>query len=402
MPDSLEDYVRNIVGVSFVSGEVFAKILTPNDDSGRHGVLVPNDVYSFFPDFNIPDPAQNATIRFEGFDILDRRNRELSYKYYQRYPERRITCLNGLMNDRESGTRLIVFLHIKFDDGSSNYFIDEALESEGARFKSLVSITLGDGVELTPGVFVRREVTANVFQIDDPLADLLARFDTVRDLGWVNSLRAGDTGIGYTFETLIDIEENNSKQADFRGIELKCKQTREDRAVTGKINLFQQAPEWSQKMTGLERLKFIGQAGNDGRYACYSQVTTHANNLDLRLHPHANEPRIDLMKGLDEVGFWQHETLQKRLLEKHSRAAFIKAKVREVKAGVQFRYEELLYCEQPSITRFIDLVSTRNIVFEFTMSEKNGAVRNHGYPWRLTKEDLLEDLFGFQIQLRTG
>ena len=47
------------------------------------------------------------------------------------------------------------------------------------------------------------------------------------------------------------------------------------------------------------------------------------------------------------------------------------------------------------------LRSNGNLHFEFLMSEKpNGAIRNHGYPWRLIRADFLDQLFAFQIKLR--
>ncbi len=71
-------------------------------------------------------------------------------------------------------------------------------------------------------------------------------------------------------------------------------------------------------------------------------------------------------------------------------------------AGQQrFHYKELIYCERPSIQRFNDLVSSKRIVFEFMMSEKDGGhVRNHGYPWRLTGEEFLSELFSLRVKLR--
>ena len=60
----LFNYARSLVEKSrksFVSGEVFAKVLTRNDDSGRHGVLIPSDAYSYFPNLPIPDPSKNVT-----------------------------------------------------------------------------------------------------------------------------------------------------------------------------------------------------------------------------------------------------------------------------------------------------------------------------------------------------
>lgn len=403
MAEELERYAQRIAADSrrkVTSGEIFAKILTPNDDSGRHGVLIPSDVYSFFPDFVIPDITQNATVEFDGFDSLKKNPVTLAYKYYQRYPERRITRLNGLINEHAQGRRLIVFLRLKLDDGSIDYFVDATLENDSTKFAMLTQMLFGSGIQLVPGVFVRKEITAGLFSIDAPLESLLGKFDEVKELGWVDSLRTGDTGIGYTFETLIGVEENNSREADYQGIEIKCKQTKAGNARGGKINLFQQVPEWTQKLSGMERLKLIGKQETDGTYSCHSQITALPNNLDLRLALKEIDQRIDLLKGSEEIGYWLYDVLQKRLLEKHSRAVFIKANVRNNKDKIQFKYDELIYCEKPSIERFIDLVKTRDIVFEFVMAERNGKLRNHGYPWRLGHNELLDSLFGLQIRLR--
>ena len=43
-------------------------------------------------------------------------------------------------------------------------------------------------------------------------------FNEVKKKGWVKSLRKGDTGVGYTFETLIGKEEENFPIADYGSI----------------------------------------------------------------------------------------------------------------------------------------------------------------------------------------
>src|SRR5436190_24194342 len=99
----LFSYAKSLVeksSKSFVSGEVFAKVLTPNDDAGRHGVLIPSDAYSYFPNLLIPDPTQNATEEFLAFDTFSVKPATVAYKYYERYPERRITRLPKILNDR--------------------------------------------------------------------------------------------------------------------------------------------------------------------------------------------------------------------------------------------------------------------------------------------------------------
>jgi hypothetical protein len=402
---NLFNYAKTLVEKarkSFVSGEVFGKVLTKNDDSGRHGVLIPTDAYSYFPELPIPDPTQNATKEFGAFNTISASQATVAYKYYERYPERRITRLHSLLNDRINEPRLLVFLHAKHADGSSGYYFDCANSAPGGRFAELFQLIFGDEVSPIPGNFVVRPVDSDAFSADPILTELLGKFDEVKRQGWIDSMREGDTGIGYTFETLLGIKENNDQKADFDGIEIKCKGAKENHTGNStKINLFQAGPTWTVKTPARELIRLIGKPSDNGRYACFSQVTVTPNNLGLLLDVLNVNNKIDLRKHADALGFWSFKQLEKRLAEKHSRTVFVKAQIRRSKSKTQFSYEELVYCDRPSIERFVDLVTKRNIVFEFTMSEKaDGRVRNHGYPWRLIRAEFLDQLFSYQIKLR--
>ena len=401
---TLKAYVENLIGKDnqkIKSGQLFAKVLTENDDSGRHGVLIPNDVYSFFPHLEIADPKKNATQKFLSLDALTGVKKTLAFKYYERYPERRITCLNTAINGRTVGKRLQVVLRYEQPDGEISYVHDAATELGDGRFHGMWEIVSGGAVSAQPGAYIVVPVDFAGLIVDAALDELLTKFDGIKDT-WIDSLRAGDTGIGYTFETLLGIVENNDKAADFRGIELKCKQLKATgEASSGKLNLFQQAPEWAEKIAGIERLRRIGQKGAAGAFNCHSQVTTKPNNLFLALLANANGQQIDLQKNGALIGHWLHETLEKRLTEKHSRAAFVMANIKKTKSKTQFSYEQLIYCERPSIDRFLALVNENQLVFEFLMSEKEGGkLRNHGYPWRLNRESLLDQLFAVRARLR--
>lgn len=400
---TLEDYVRAIVqaaGKRLKSGEILAKILTKNDDSGRHGVLIPTEHYDFFPNLEIVDVDENATTIFNAFDSITCEPVELAWKYYQRYPERRVTRLNGILNDKNHGFILAIFVKAKHDDGSESYYIDGALSDDGYKFAQLYSLLFSEKLAPESGLVSLRDIDSTELQFDEPLTDLLQKFDQVAEMGWVKNLRSGDTGIGYTFESLLGIEENNNKKADYRGIEIKCKRLKAVGArSTGKINLFQEAPVWSEKLSNYARLEKIGKLNDDGRLTCYSQLTTKENNLGLRLKADDINAIVELLRQVEQVGYWPYSTLENRLIEKHSRTALIKADVS--KSGTQFKYKEFVYCERPSIQKFIQLVLSNEIVFEFTMSEKeNKKVRNHGYPWRLNHEDLLDRLFSTKMLLR--
>ena len=398
-------YAEALVGKtnkSFISGEVFAKVLTRNDDSGRHGVLIPSDGYSFFPKLPIPDPTVNATEEFVAFNSISMAFETLAYKYYERYPERRITRLPGILNDLDASPRLLIFLRAKHSDGSSGYYFDCAISESKGRFAKLFRLIFGSEISPVLGTFVIRPVDSTAFSADPTLTELLEKFDVIKEQGWITSHRVGDTGIGYTFESLLGIKENNDQRADFKGIEIKCKGIKEGKATSSsKINLFQAGPTWLAELSNKERIHVLGKPGVDGLYACFSQVTVKPNNLGLLLDILSANKKIDLRKHREALGYWSFGQLAKRLAEKHSRAAFVKASVRSTKSKTQYSYEELVYCDKPSIERFVNLVTDRNIVFEFTMSEKpDGKIRNHGYPWRLIRAEFLEQLFAFQIKLR--
>jgi MvaI/BcnI restriction endonuclease family len=379
---------------------IFAKCLTPNDDSGRHGLLIASEAYDFFPPLEISDADQNETIEFAAFDGIKRDAVTLAYKYYQRYPERRITRLNAKFNDVSKGQIVAIFLRVIRADKSIDYFVD-GINAADHNFAALVAELFGVEVALTAGKFVQRDIAGAGFAFDAPLLELLQHFDRVKEMGWIKSLRTGDTGVGYTFETLIGLQENNRQEADFKGIEIKCKQKKEGKTQSGKINLFQLGPVWREKISSKERIEQIGVIAENGRFACYSQLTTTPNNLLLSLAIEADAQRIDLRKNEEVLGDWLFSALQTSLLEKHARAAFVKAEAKQSGGNAFFRYDEVIYCERPSIQNFVALIEKHNVVFEFTMSQReNGSVRNHGYPWRLSREDLLRDLFAFRTQLR--
>jgi hypothetical protein len=384
------------------SGDAFAKVLSKNDDSSRHGVVIPVDAYDFFPILALEDPRQNAAVTFEAFDAVRSSTVALSFIYYQRYPERRVTRIGAAINDR-SQTRIVLLIRATHADGSDGYYLDYATSSQEARFANLFAIAFGRNAPLESGLFLKRQIDSGEFVPDKPLSELLGRFDEVRAKGWIKSQRAGSTGVGYTFESQIGIKENNDRLADFKGIEIKCKGVTEDASGSGgKLNLFQHGPAWIEKKPMATRIKELGAIDTaDGRYRCHSQVTPSKNNLGLSLAVRQTEERIELRKWAEGIGFWTYEGLAKRLSEKHSRLLIVKARKRAKESFEEYSYVEAIYCERPTIGQFITLLERSNVVFEFIMSESaTGRVRNHGYPWRLVREQLLGQLFSFQIQIR--
>lgn len=117
--------------------------------------------------------------------------------------------------------RLMVFLKIKDNAGQIHFITEAAIKSDAYKFNRLSNLFFGDLSELSQGLFCKIGLDApSSFNIDEPLRELLELFDGIKNLGWVDSLREADNGVGFTFETLIGLKENNSKAADYKGIEI--------------------------------------------------------------------------------------------------------------------------------------------------------------------------------------
>ncbi len=66
------------------------------------------------------------------------------------------------------------------------------------------------------------------------LKQLQERLVNLKERGFLPSMRSGNTGIGYTLETLLGVDENNLRLPDLGEIELKAQR----RNATNRITLF--------------------------------------------------------------------------------------------------------------------------------------------------------------------
>ena len=57
------------------------------------------------------------------------------------------------------------------------------------------------------------------------LKETSQKLSEIKKRGYVKSLRRGPTGIGYTLETLLGIDENNVSTPDLGEIELKAQRS---------------------------------------------------------------------------------------------------------------------------------------------------------------------------------
>jgi len=84
---------------------------------------------------------------------------------------------------------------------------------------------------------------------DTNVGELIEKFLRIKALGFVPSRRSHNTGIGKTFEDLLEKEEDNLSEADFDGVEVKSQRE----AASLYITLFTKSPSFPGGANGILR-----------------------------------------------------------------------------------------------------------------------------------------------------
>ena len=236
----------------------------------------------------------------------------------------------------------------------------------------------------------------NEEDIDASVNLLLEKMRTVSKLGFVDSLRTGDTGVGMTLETLLGIAANSSRVPDFMGIEIKAQRLKSTRGGVTKsknrVNLFSQVPDWdiSNCKSGgdiLKRFGYLDKVKNRFQLYCTNSVTPNPQGLFLSIHEDANtlDSKCNKSKDIEEVVKWRIPNLQHQLEKKHRQTFWVKAKSKKSSTGLeQFHYVQVEQTKNPFVHNFATLIEIGAITMDYTLSTKpDGGTRDHGYLFKI-------------------
>lgn len=239
------------------------------------------------------------------------------------------------------------------------------------------------------------KIAAETGKGEDPaVAELLDMMKGVAARGFVQTLRAGDTGVGMTLETLLGIQANTRQAPDFKGIEIKAKRLKKGKG--NRVTLFSQVPSW--------KLSPIGSAWNllasygyerEGRLQFYHEIDARApNSQGFVLEVDA---RRDWLKqnhvgpetqDVTHVTTWEMDKLRARLRDKHPRTFWVGARSRGKGIDEEFHYIQVEYTKQPKVRNFDALIEAGVISVDYTLSEKGPQkTRDHGYLFKVHPDD---------------
>ena len=224
----------------------------------------------------------------------------------------------------------------------------------------------------------------------DAADELLAKLRDICREGFIESLREGPTGIGFTLESRLGIKANSSKSPDFKGIEIKSGR----KSADTRTSLFSKTPNWK-----ISALKNGGQIlthhGYDDpttqRRQLYCSVAAKPNTQQLFLDVTEDDSLVEMLKvPRISVVAWQLEVLERTLAAKHRETFWVKAEHRRNDQGrFEFHFNQAIHTKAALTSNLGLLIDTGKVEMDLTLSRKpNGGTRDHGYLFKLWPQDL--------------
>ncbi|MBV1914827.1 MAG: hypothetical protein KUG72_05535 [Pseudomonadales bacterium] len=279
----------------------------------------------------------------------------------------------------EHPTRTAKSFEFKFQNISAVLYEEKLPYADGLRPKSNYQESLKEAVLS----YLKKTEFENQTPID-VLVDKLRRLHS-RDYLPVKGKGTGRYGL--SLEHYLSIPQNSSKEADFMGIELKTKHGKTLQTLFSRVPSRYLACE--NKYQLLEQFGYYDKKRQ--RQALYTSFNNTPGSLGFYLNPKEN--RVVVNKKKVEILEYDESVLEDAVLSKHNETAYISVSLSRLEGSeTRCRFDQLLYCQTPSLQRFMRMADDGNVYLDFTLSEKSGRVKDHGFLWRVP-QDAIADLY---------
>lgn len=245
----------------------------------------------------------------------------------------------------------------------------------------------------------------------DSLEKIRVEFERIKSLGFIKSNRVNnkDGGIGNTFEDYLGVEENNLKDPDFEGFEIKTQR----QLTSSYITLFSKSPTHPKGANALLKEKF-GEVRDEAfpdLKKLYASI--FGNKWSEVYGRHLMKLNVDFQKEVivleiksdgvvyNDV-FWDFEEI-KRGLSKLNKL-FVVSADQMIKDEIHYyHYNKGIVFVEIDFDKFLEILSSGFIQFDIRIgvhkTGKNyGKPHDHGSGFRIKKESLAQ-LYKHVIEL---
>jgi len=228
---------------------------------------------------------------------------------------------------------------------------------------------------------------------------ILKEFKRIKDKGFIKSRRKNDTGIGKTFEDYLGVDENNLKDPDFAGYEVKSHR----KSSSSYVTLFTKSPTSPDTANSLLREKFGTPEGSFKiktiRTSVFSDKwNTYLNRHSFIISVNRNTKTIDLIsktihenKNVIECS-WEFDELLASFSKLKS--LFFVTAERERRKGIEyFHFTNATIFNNPTFDKLIQLIEKGKLMVDIRLGVYSSGVNkhkihDHGTAFRIKSKDL--------------
>ncbi len=227
-------------------------------------------------------------------------------------------------------------------------------------------------------------------------------FKKIKEMGFIDSKRLHDTGIGKTFEDFIGVIENNKAFADYKGI-IELKSGRE--LSQSMITLFTKSPE-PKKINNILREEY-GYYDGEHRDMKILHTTIVADKFNtckgkfaFILDINGKEEKVNIkIKNMennyveDVDIYYSFETLRKIIDKKCKYIIFISAETKKDRGKELFKFSKAILLSGLTFEKFLDALKNGIIKYDvrigvYRTGKLKGKTHDHGSGFRIFKSDL--------------
>lgn len=257
--------------------------------------------------------------------------------------------------------------------------------------------------EIQKSLFEHREVYSylqmSLSEYVNTSEELLSKLREIHKKGFIPSITKGDPGVGDTLENELGIHRNNSKQPDYKGIELKATRITKNGSKRAKTRstLFSKVPDgglsYSQILDKYGKVQ-IPRGETKPRKQIYETLTTKKYNAyGLKLEVNYDKDMLLIIDNAQPkpniVSTWNMEILRKTLLTKHPETFWVKAASEMRVDNEYFRYDVTIHTKNPNAFLLAALIENGEITADLAAHiNPDGTYRDHGLLFKILPENI--------------
>ena len=206
----------------------------------------------------------------------------------------------------------------------------------------------------------------------------------INEMGFIETLRGHDTGIGHTLEQLLGLTENNISSPDLGNLELKSHR----KESASMITIFTKSPSLIANRELLEKYGYPRM--NNGKLVLHQTVCLDRPNAKgWVLRYDENDESLCLHKNNEKLGVYTRNLILEKFSEKIGDGVIlVYADRKKTDSSELFHYNEAYLLKGFSFDEFIQYLRYDIRIGRYP----DGRVHDHGSAFRLRKSDL-ENVF---------